>query len=200
VEDPIAAASGNTENDVADNGDVAYWTATYNVLRYRSGTTTAVTSDGGTTRWNTYPLTDGVNVVFRRHPPCCPPTATSEIALYDGSTVTLLAAGVRDVLPGNDYEVNAGWTAFTKPDVSGSWQVWTRSPTGALRQVSIFGSTSIIRALAPDGSVVFDNGANRYHAGPARAPVRVGSAQGFVRWRDNRFVSFIGTEAFAIVP
>jgi hypothetical protein len=60
--------------------------------------------------------------------------------------------------------LNEGWLAFTKNDIAGASQVWTRSPTGTLRQVSIFGSSSTIDAIGSDGSMVFFNGGSRYYA------------------------------------
>jgi hypothetical protein len=199
VEDPVAYDAGNTENDVAENGDVAYWVP-YNIVRYRAGTNTAITNDDRAVRWNTYPLTDGTNIVFRRSLPCCSDPWPMEIWLYDGTSLTVLASHTREVSPGPDYAVNAGWTAFTKPDLAGFRQVWTRSPTGVQRAVSAFGTSSTIRALAADGSVVFDNSRDRYLAGPSGSPIRISSTLGVVRWRDGRFVTMIGNSAFTVVP
>ena len=205
VEERIAESATNTDYDVAANGDVVFSTSS-NVVRYRGTTATQITNDDGTTWVNTSPLTDGVNVVFLRRAPCCSDRSPVEIWLYDGAALTRLASGSYDfrigqyVSPGSDYAVNSGWTAFTRLDAVGHTQVWTRSPGGEQRAVSAFGSSSKIRALGADGSVVFDNANGRYLAGPSSAPVRVSSTLGVVRWRDGRFVTFIGNSAFAIVP
>ena len=159
----ISNSSGNTENSVGENGDVAYWNLSHDVLRFRGGSNTNITSDNGVNWLNVYPLTDGTNIVFLRRPTGVYDGA--EIWLFDGTALSMLAPFRSiQVLPHSDYEVNGGWTAFTKADASGFAQVWTRSPLGVLRAVSAFGTSSRIRALGSDGSVVFDTGLDRYFA------------------------------------
>ena len=196
----VAQSSGNTDNDVAENGDVAYWTSSYDVVRYRDGTNTPVTTDGSLSNKNVYPLTDGTNIVFIKT--ATDPGSGGELWLFDGISTSLLSrspAG-QGVVPRLDYEVSGGWTAFTKPDAAAISQVLTRSPAGVLRQVSALGSRSRIRALGSDGSVVFDNAADRYYVGPSGSPVRVSSSLGTVVWRTDHFVTMIGNEAFRLVP
>jgi hypothetical protein len=197
----VASSSGNTENDVSENGDVVYWNGSYDIFRYRSSTITPITSDDDAVRWNTYPVTDGINVVFRRHPPCCATPQPMEIWMFDGSSLSMLApAGHSDVSPRTNYAVNAGWTAFTKDDASANAQIWTRSPTGTLRAVSDFATSSWIAALGSDGSVVFDNPNGRYLAGPSSAPIRIGSTSGTVAWDQDHFVVLLGNSAFTVTP
>jgi hypothetical protein len=73
-------AVGNWFNDVTNQGEVVYWigagwsgpgdiTYDYNIFRYQNGVTTRLTDDQYF--WNTYTLTDGFNVVYRKHDPCC---------------------------------------------------------------------------------------------------------------------------------
>jgi hypothetical protein len=194
----VADVAGNGENDVAENGDVAYWVP-YDIVRYR-GASERITADDASLRWSTYPVTDGINVVFRRQPPCCTSPTPMEIWLSDGTALTRLASHGDAVSPGVDYAVAGGWTAYTAPDRSLVRQVWTRSPAGVQRAVSAFGTSSMIRAIAPDGRVVFDAGRDRYLAGPSGAPARIGSSLGVVQWRDGRFVVLLGNAAFAVIP
>jgi hypothetical protein len=197
----VASSAGNTENDVSENGDVVYWNGSYDIFRYRTSAITPITSDDDAVRWNTYPVTDGINVVFRRHPPCCATTQPMEIWMFDGSSLSMLApAAHSDVSPRTNYAVNAGWTAFTRDDASANAQIWTRSRTGTLRAVSDFTTSSTIAALGSDGSVVFDNPNGRYLASPSGAPIRVGSTSGTVAWDHDHFVVLLGNSAFTVTP
>jgi hypothetical protein len=191
-----ASVSGNS---VAENGNVAYETG-YNIALYNGSSTIAITSDVYTSHVNVWPVTDGTNVVFI-HRPWGSSGSDDEIWLYDGATTSVLSPPRnKGVVPGGDYVVNAGWVAFTKIDAAFIAQVWTRSPTGTVRAVSAVGASALIRALASDGSVVFDGGTSRYLAGPASAPQRISAANGTVVWRDGRFVMLLGNSAFAISP
>jgi hypothetical protein len=197
VDDLVASVAGNTDNDVAANGDVVYWSGD-NIFRHRGTTDQQLTFDAPPYQ-NVFPRTDGSNVAFLRQTQrYAPPQA--EIWLLAGSSLEKLAADIGDIWPDVDYAVNGGWTAFTKGDPSGYRQVWTRAPDGSLRQVSTFGTASQIRALAPDGRVVFENGNNRFLASPGSAPMRVGYSIGTVLWRDGRFVELLGGSAFEVVP
>lgn len=195
VTGPVAK---NIANDVAANGDVAYVGAT-GVLDYRDGVNTSISPLDGNSYF-TSPLTDGANVAYLRFPAG---SATYELWFFDGSSLAALSNGP---MSGEDVAVNGAWTAFTKSDASLVRQVWTRSPAGALRAVSKFGASSVIEAVAPDGSVVFRtadwryNAGSRYLAGPSSDPVRVGREWGTVRWRDGRFVLMLGNAAFALQP
>jgi hypothetical protein len=176
-----ATSAGNTQNDVAANGDVVYWSyPDYSVWRYRGGVATQLTHDNSTTLWNTYPVTDGTNVVYRKHSPCCS-GQTYAIAMYGASgEVILVPARSVEVTPGRDYQAANGWMAFTRPSPSGPRQVWVRSPAGQETQLSFFGSFSSIDALAPDGQVVFLNGNRLYLAGPGLPASDIGAQFGAV--------------------
>jgi hypothetical protein len=153
--------AGNTDDDVAENGDVVFWgapsgIAAYEIFRYRDGTTTQLTND--TALWNTYPVTDGVNVVYRKHTPCCG-AQTFAIAMFgEAGEVILAPARTREPIPGWDYLVAGGWVAYTKSGIGGELQVWRRAPDGTESQVSFFGTSSRLFGLSPTGEVLFTNG------------------------------------------
>jgi len=194
----IDTTASNANNSVAENGDVAFWTTAGEIVRYRNGAETNVTSDGGSIK-DFYPLTDGINIVFRRSPPTNPDQF--EIWLYDGSTLSMLAPSRNgNAQSVTDYVVNGGWTAFTKDDGSGGFQVWTRSPTGTLQAVAGSGPSPKIRALGPDGSVIFDSNVDRYYAAPGGTPTRVSSFHGTVVWDSGHFVMLLGSTALTINP
>jgi hypothetical protein len=197
----VALEAANSDNAVASNGDVAYWRgpAPYDVFRYRNGTTTQLTHGDGTT-WNLYPLTDGVNVVFARL--TVAGNQTYQLVLNDGSSEQLLTAPAPapagQPSPQWDYAVNGGWTAFTKRDANNVPQVWLRSPTGTLRQVTTFGTSCQIGALGSDGTVVLTAGSRRYIASATGTPRDVGSSLGTVVWRDGAFVLMLGRTVWTI--
>jgi hypothetical protein len=194
----IDTTAGNNGNSVSENGDVAFWATPGEIIRYRNGAKTNITSDGGSI-FNFYPLTDGTNIVFRRSPPGNP--NQFEIWLSDGSTLSMLAPSRNgDAQSVTDYVVNGGWTAFTKDDGAGGFQVWTRSPAGALQAVPGSGSSPKIRALAPNGSLIFDSGVNRYYAAPGGMPTRVSSFHGTVVWDSDHFVMILGSTALTVNP
>jgi len=206
----VASDDGNTENDVATNGDVAYWNNSYEIVRYRNGVKDTVAgSNGNLPGYNSYPLTDGINIVFR-HTASLPAT-NNELWLFDGSSSSLSMlspAGARDVQPHSNYAVNGGWTAFTKDDASGNSQVWTRSPAGVLRAVSPEGTPSVFQAIGPDGTVIFNSNGDRYAAGPTSPPVRISAGSpapgttgaGPVFWRNGTFVVVVENGAFTLTP
>ena len=194
----IDTTAGNTSNSVSENGDVAFWTTGGDIVRYRNGSKTNITTDGGSIS-SFYPVTDGTNIVFRRSPPGNP--NQFEIWFSDGSTLSMLAPSRNgDPQSVTDYVVNGGWTAFTKDDGAGGFQVWTRSAAGALQAVPGSGPSPKIRALAPDGSVIFDSGINRYYAAPGGAPTRVSSFHGTVVWDSGHFVMILGSTALTVNP
>ncbi len=193
----ISANAGNTGNDVAANGDVVYWSMDYQVYRYRAGEDSQLTHD--ITVWNTYPQTDGINVVYRKHTPCCV-NQTYAIVLYGASGETTLApARWQEAQPGRDYLANGGWIAFTKVGMGDQLQVWRRSPAGEETQVSFFGSSSYLAGLSPSGEVMFTNGNRRYLGRQSAFPVDISSTLGRVLWQDRQWLVMIGRSLFRVV-
>lgn len=199
----LATDAGNINQAVAANGDVVYWNSSYDVVRFRDGVHTPLTSDDNAVTWNVYPETDGTNVVFRSSTPCCAPqTYRIEMITADGSRVALTPSSNRGVEPRTDYAAKGGWVAYTLPDAAGIVQVWTRSPAGTQRQASLLGSASSIRALGPNGEAAFASGSRLYVtvAPYTSPPVDVGAAQNYVRleWRDGQLLAFLGRSVFAV--
>jgi hypothetical protein len=180
---------------VAANGDVAYTTVS-SVSRYRNGVSTPIDDDLGSMDGA---VTDGVNVAYMVITICCQ-TQHGEIRFYDGITKTTLAGNAPQIfVRSKDYAVNNGWTAFVRRDAAGIGQVWTRSPTGTLAQVTS-GSDWRLDGLGADGSLIVLSGDRRYYVAPGGAPRDIMSQLGTVLWRDNRFVVLIGRTAYAITP
>jgi hypothetical protein len=193
----IATDAGNWMNDVASNGDIVYWSTSYQIYRHRGSVTTQLTNDS---LWNTYPLTDGVNVFYRKHTPCCS-NQTYQIAMYTASGEHLLTpAGTKQPMPYADYQVNNSWAAFTKPGTDGVFQIWRRSPAGYLTQLSFFGTSSSIDTLASNGDMTWISGKRRYLSISGGLPVDVGSYLGKSIFQGGQWYVIIGKSLFSIAP
>jgi hypothetical protein len=189
--------AGNTRNDVAATGEVAYWSSNpYEIFLHDGGTATQLTDDGDGDFANTYPVTDGIHVVYRRQ--AVPPIAgTHSIRLSDaGGEITLAANLLQSPEPGVDYQVSEGWIAFVRPDLSNTRQIWRRSATGAETQVSAFGASSAIESMGPDGEIVFTTNATgserRYRARVGGSPEDIGSGLGRSIYVDGQLHVMIG--------
>ena len=196
----VSEAAGNWQNDVAANGDVVYWGSAYQIFRYRQDSTTQITSDAGL--WNTFPRTDGTNIVYRKHTPCCV-NQEYQIAFYGASgEIILTSPGPQEPAPGSNYQVNNGWVAFTKPGPGGQLQVWTRSPSGQLTQVSYFGTSSAIEALGPNGEMAFLNAKRYLSISPYDTPPVVISSTTAGRsfWQNGDLFLTLGRSLFQVVP
>jgi hypothetical protein len=194
----VTAQAGNWKNDVALSGDVVYWGDGYNIYRYRSGTITPLTTD--TVLWNVYPLTDGQGVVYLKEDPCCG-LQRYGLYLHDGTReVELAPLAARPVpSPSEDYQINNGWVAFTRPGTGGQLQVWTRSPSGQEAQVTFYGDSSRISALAPNGELMFlHNG--RYLSRPGEPPIEINSSLGNPFWEEGQWWMTLGRTLFQVQP
>ena len=147
--------SGASTGAVAANGDVVYGSSGYQIVRFRNGTSTQLTSDA--TLWNVAPVTDGVNVVYAKSTPCCS-GQQYQIAMYGASGEQILTVpdGVQR-WPGRFYRAANGWIAYTKSGAGGELNIWSRSPTGQIAQATQFGGSSIIDALGPNGEIAVVN-------------------------------------------
>ena len=191
--------------DVAANGDVVFGTDCggfdCNILRYRQGTITRLTNDlGGPTIGYSYsnraPLTDGINVVYSKK---SPPSGgdTYAIAMYGAAgEIILSSARSQGPSPGNDYQLNNGWIAFTKSGSDNTLQVWVRSPSGQETKLTFWGTSSRIAALSPDGEVTFINGNRMYLGGPGLTTIEVGSSLGRSFWQNGQWHVTIGRSLF----
>ena len=201
----IAADPSGSGNDVASNGNVAYWTADKDVWLFQDGAGAGqISPEVGE---NTSPVTDGVNVVYARRTLRASSQWLWEIERYDGATTTVLAPErAQDIRSVADYAVNNGWIAFTKPGTGGFLQVWTRSPSGEERQVTIGGTPSSIAALGPNGEVVSAEGAPsapyHLHLPPyTGTPVDLGDGQAtaFV-FTGTALLKLVGNTVFTVTP
>lgn len=192
----VAQDAGNTDQDVAPSGDVVYWSMGYQIVQYHDGITTTLTSDVG--MWNTYPVMDGVNVVFRR---CNPSTGECAIVAHTAAgEVVLTSLEPRMPGPGGDYQVNGGWMAFTRRDALGQQHVWRRSPSGDVVQVSWFGGSSVVDALGAHGEVVVLHNNRRYLAFPGGSLMAIGSGLGHSVWIGEQLYRRVGRSLLRVNP
>lgn len=185
----------NNNNDVAANGDVAYGTQNdFQIFRYRAGVNTPLTS--GNALRNTYPRTDGINVVYRKSTPTLTDWA---IAHHDGTAETILDP-LQPIEPQPDsaYQVEGGWTAYTRRAPDGTRQVWIRTPAGVSTQISSFAGSSHVESLSPGGRVAFVFNNRRFLASPGQMPLEVSSGLGATFWENEIPFVVIGRSLFQI--
>jgi hypothetical protein len=194
----VSTGAGNWQNDVAANGDVVFWGIDYSVYRWRDGATSQLTNDSPDTTWNTYPLTDGSSVLYRKS---TPEYRAWRIAIHDGITERILASDDRavDPFPHRDYAIQGGWVAFTKADLQGALQVWRHGSSGE-EQLTIFSGSSWIDGLAPDGTVVVRNSGKRHRAAVGSALEEIGSTLGTLVYRNGNFFLLMGPNVLEVVP
>jgi hypothetical protein len=191
----VSNNAGNIDNDVAANGDVVFWSNDYKIYRYRAGQTTLIASDPN--QWCTFPLTDGISVIYRQHSPCCGPESGSIRLFGDFGQITVAPERPGWPALGQDYQVNNGWAAFTRIG-GGQLQVWRRSPGGQEEQISFFGTSSRIVALGPGGEVAFSTGLRVHLARAGQIPREVGLLGARVFWFDGQPYELLGRELFRL--
>jgi hypothetical protein len=178
--------------DVSPDGCVAYAQFAA-VTLYCNGVSTPM---HGIAEAQTAPLTDGRLVVYQNHNL----GAHDWVAMNDGSTETELTPDENNVLPGSTYAISNGWIAYLYPDTTNHLQVWRHGPSGE-QQVTFFGTSTTIDAIAPDGTVVLHTDAGRrYIAAPGQQPTDIAASLGSVIYRDAGFVEIIGGYAFDLTP
>lgn len=168
---------------LAPNGDVVGigqdittnpWTC--RVLRWHLGSLIKVADlTGSCDSYPRSPVTDGTTTVFNAKVP-----TGYQTAMLDPNGNETALSDVRGSYVGPDgyYAVTAGWVAFLKKGVTNVQQIWTRSPSGVLTQVTPFGSDSKIETLDGSGQVMFFNSNRRQFASAGSAPIDVSATFG----------------------
>jgi hypothetical protein len=189
--------SSSTSLSVAANGDVVYDNAN-SVYRYRNGQTSQISP--ADSLLSVLPITDGVNVAYRRETTACS-NCLFGIALYDGSVTTTLVPPSQPPTPQprDHYTVRNGWAAFIRNNPDRSQELWTRSPTGVLRSVVTSSSDLRIEELGDDGAVVGFLQGRRFLALPGGAPRIITGGSGSVVWRDGDFHLLLGRTVWKLL-
>lgn len=196
----ISENAGNFRNDVNDIGEVVFWEAgSYRVIKSDGASSEVVGSDPNL--WATYPLIGDNIVLYRLHDPCCS-NQRYAIMLWKGGSSEVLS-DFRDTEPSplRDYTIEGDWVGFTDLGASGQLQVWSRSPQGARRQRSIFGTSSALVKLSDDGEIIFSNEGNLFssEADGTYADLEISNAYTKV-WGKfaGQWILSIGRELFVI--
>ena len=192
----VSDSAALSDNDVANNGDVVYWTQSGQIYRVRNGTTTRLAFDS--TLEDINPTTDGINVAYLK---VASTMANSEyqVAVYDSVEHVLTPP---DFSNRRDYRTVNGWVAYSKGSGSET-QVWTRSPGGQETQATRFG---FFQSLGPNGEVVvvsaFAGAFRRYLAIPDySAPMRdIGSFHGTPFFLNGTLFIRLGRSLFQVNP
>jgi hypothetical protein len=148
-------------------------------------------------------VADGVHVVWRKAPDGVFGPSSIRVASPAGDIV--LASDIRsDEMSGppQNYAVNGGWIAFTRPDPNGFLQVWTRSPAGVEAQVSSTGRSSTIETLSPSGEVVFGAAPTgffrRYRGSAGTSSTDIGSFLGHAIFINGQLHVLMGASLFRV--
>jgi hypothetical protein len=196
----ISTTSGNIDNDLAADGTIAYWSSGYNINLYKNNTNSALTTNANN-KWNTYPVTDGNNVVYIKHDPCC---GTQNFSIYmaaPGVPETELSnLGTKGAYAPVYYQANNKYIAYIKLGSSGQNNVWLRDTAGNHSQLSFFGQDAYIEQLNPNGDVMLKTLTKRYLAERNGQLKEVNSAKGDVYYRDATWYLALGRMLYKISP
>lgn len=187
-----SSASPQAVGDVAPNGDVVYLDGLLGeVFRYGNGTTTKISNDpAGIVNNNSFPLTDGSTIVYRKG------TASGEalVVVAGGNEVTIrpgIGLGRTTILAG-------GWVAYDTYSAVGM-DVWRHGPAGE-QLVATVGVLQSPEAIGPDGTVILQDAGRRYRSVPGTGLEDIGSSLGKVIYRDGKFLALIGGSVLEITP
>jgi hypothetical protein len=175
---PSPSSASAWSLDVAANGDVVTadtldgGEGAFTVRRYRGGAAEILARPTGQVGPGAV-RTDGQSVVYSRAS-----GSSFEVVLAGEPEEVLASAVPMPTSAGEPLAIAGGWIAFVRPGSAAETQVWRRSPSGAVSQVSFFGASSLVETLAPNGELTLLSGGRRYHARPDRAPIDVGAAVG----------------------
>ena len=74
----------------------------------------------------------------------------------------MLTTSLAGSTPRTHYQINAGWIAYAIRDGEGATQIRVRAPNGTDTQATSTLASSHIRALGPDGTLVFARSGVQY--------------------------------------
>ncbi|XXX79912.1 hypothetical protein WMF30_14165 [Sorangium sp. So ce134] len=191
--------------DLLEGGAVVY-RGEGGVYRYQAGVTTLLSSSG---RYS--PVTDGINIAYTTcHEPSCSTllsTPAGEVPLG-----TYVKKQPYELHAPESYQLRAGYTAFART-VSGTHEVWVRTPGGEEHQVSVDGASSRIDEsnwrrghdlISDTGEVIFTHENRRYLGAPGVLPRDIGAVydQGILhahaRWFNGAWYTVLGDTLFAV--
>jgi hypothetical protein len=163
-----AVATGVTSADVSASGVVVY-SAGGNLYRWQSGTTTPLGVAG------VLPVTDGTLIVYQKVSTGSPPTR--QLYWFDGAEHAL-GASMSANMGGPTYAVTSGWIAWADLGNTGQYELYVRSPAGAVQKVTNAPQSASIETLGPNGELAYLLGDGRRYVwagGAAGSGVSVGS-------------------------
>ena len=195
----ISTTAGNWQNDVTENGDVAFWSiGDYNVYLFRGSAVDTASTGGSLDAQHVYVVTDGANVLYRTSSPNA--FGPSSISRWHNGTTTVLTTGIPfELYPHTAYEANGGWSAYIHADGGGIYQVFTIAPDGTTRQATAGSGNALIVALSPNGDLVYTKLGRRYATrSPYTTRTDVGAPLGTMRFRGTQLEALVGRSAFSV--
>jgi hypothetical protein len=158
-----------------------------NIYRYTPGTIAAAAS----VPWVRNFDYDGFNLAWVEIDKATGTDRTAKL-LTGGTSIELSKFTTFTEPPGGAYRLAGGNMAFVKV-VSGVRQVFRRTPTGAIGQVSLWSTDSLIESMSSDGAIVSVSSRMRYLHQPGKVlPARLGHARGIARWNGAKLEESVG--------
>jgi len=146
-----------------------------------------------------YPLFDGNNIAYNEVISAFPRTLQISIMDLGGTAAPLSDTRPIFVDPAAGYYALAGgWAAYLKKSFAGVEQVWLRSPTAALTQLSAFSTDNAVEAISASGEVMFMNGHRRYFASTTSPVIEVSSSLGHAVTRCGAWYVLLGNTVFRV--
>jgi LPXTG-motif cell wall-anchored protein len=155
----VSNEAGNNNNDVTSKGEVVYWAMArypgedpailhYNIYKYYNGKTIKISKNDRNLYM--YPLSDGSITVYSKSKNM--ESGYNIILNYNGQEQVIATSNDGVFNPGDDYQVNNGYVAFTNY-VEGVKQVFLWAD-GSIKQLTHFGTDSYIESLNEQGNVI----------------------------------------------
>ncbi len=180
---------------VAATGEVAWTSPDNEVMRYRDGTTTQLTTTGV---HETYaPVIDAEGVTYLRD--CCGGTKW-ELVKQANCCIAVLAEGPSSAPIPSDlrYLMNGSYVFYSAPTL-GALEVFAMTSNGSdLFTLTGSGQDNLIEAVSDFAAVVFSRGNRRYGGQDFLGSEYIMSSAGTVRWQAGKFYAFVGRVAFRI--
>jgi hypothetical protein len=191
----ISSSISTHRTSVAATGEVAWTSPDNEVMRYRNGTTTQLTTTGVHETYS--PVIDAEGVTYLRD--CCGGTKW-ELVKQANCCIGVLAEGPSSapIPAGLRYVMNGSYVFYSAPKL-GALEVFAMPSNGSqLFTLTNLGQDNLIEAVSDWSAVVFSRGNRRYGGQNFLGGEYIMSSAGTVRWQVGKFYAFVGRVAFRI--
>lgn len=193
----VSSIAGNTSNAIDASGKLVYWDKSYNINVFENGINKVITTNADN-KWNTYPLVDGNDIVFRKTSPCCIGQTQAIQYISDSVNVELSYMGSLSTNPYNNYLVKNHIVAFSKPSQTNT-NIWIRTQDGNLKQLTFYSDSPIMEEMDKNGNIIFRRTNNRRYLVNKDGIIKeIGSVNGQIYSIDSSLFISIGRMLFKV--